>query len=618
MNAATVEYAWLGRTEDAIRTFEGALAAARSRSLVLLEGMCLLNLAEAHCEARRLGDAAAFVDRAAAVLGRLGEKRWLAAVEATRAKAHLYGSDWTRGREAATRAVALAIEAGDLHTAQIARRWLGWAFEGLGDDEAARREYEAAVAMIERFRREAVLEEMQISYLRTKLDVHEALIRVLYRLHAKDPSAGWDREALRASESSRYRSFLDQLPAPPGGEGPAAPLGAAEIQALLDEGTLLLEYFFGLEENVFLFAVAREGLAFLDLGSPTGLSDRASFLGGALRSGATGWEPTALRLRRELIEPALERFPGVRSLIVVPDGPLFGLPFEAILSAGTGEKPGAEPLVAYAPSASVLASLRRRVAAEGGPDRCDLLAVAVMRAAPTPGERAPARLPLARREAKEAARYFAPDRTVLIDDRATERTVRAAVAEGCRVAHFATHALVDPRDPGGSGLLLAPEEGGTGGAEAGDGVLTAREMAQMALPSDLVVLSGCGTGTGEIAPGEGVLGMSRAFLRAGARALLVTLWDVPDATAYEMTSLFYEEAAKGLPVAAALARARARSSPSHASAAFVLVGDGGLRLVGARRPPPRTGTILGVLLVVGGCALGISAALLALKRGTFS
>jgi CHAT domain-containing protein len=135
-----------------------------------------------------------------------------------------------------------------------------------------------------------------------------------------------------------------------------------------------------------------------------------------------------------------------------------------------------------------------------------------------------------------------------------------------------------------SGLALAGAQtwldGGALPGEAEDGLLTAEDVAGMdLLDTQLVVLSACDTGLGEVRTGEGVLGLRRAFAVAGARALVVSLWKVPDGQTQELMVDFYARVLAGEGVADALRQARlavrGRHPDSYFWGAFVCQGDPG-------------------------------------------
>jgi CHAT domain-containing protein len=124
----------------------------------------------------------------------------------------------------------------------------------------------------------------------------------------------------------------------------------------------------------------------------------------------------------------------------------------------------------------------------------------------------------------------------LVGGRASEAAVRAALP-GARLAHFATHAIVRGDDPLGSYLMLGTSSAG-GEASERDGRLTASEVAGLSLSADLVVLGACRSARGPVSS-DGIAGLTRAFMTAGAPSLVATLWDVADQTTARVMTRFY-------------------------------------------------------------------------------
>ena len=124
------------------------------------------------------------------------------------------------------------------------------------------------------------------------------------------------------------------------------------------------------------------------------------------------------------------------------------------------------------------------------------------------------------------------------------------MALGARVVHFACHARADGVDPLGSGLLLAPA-----GSDAG--LLTAAEVvSKWRLRADVVMLSACETAVGQVRRYEGMYGLARAFLFAGARSVGASLWRVEDVSTARLMGAFYRGYVAGVPKAEALRRAQ--------------------------------------------------------------
>jgi CHAT domain-containing protein len=159
--------------------------------------------------------------------------------------------------------------------------------------------------------------------------------------------------------------------------------------------------------------------------------------------------------------------------------------------------------------------------------------------------------------------------SVLVRGEATEDRAKS-LAGGARLLHFATHGELNESDPLASGLLLAP-----GGGD--DGRLEVREIFGLDLQAQLVVLSACETGLGQLSTGDELIGLQRAFLYAGTPAVVTTLWKVDDRASFVLMREFYGRLAKADPARALqeAQRAALKEFPHpFAWAAFGLTGVG--------------------------------------------
>jgi CHAT domain-containing protein len=147
---------------------------------------------------------------------------------------------------------------------------------------------------------------------------------------------------------------------------------------------------------------------------------------------------------------------------------------------------------------------------------------------------------------------------------ADERDIKALDLGVYRYLHFATHGVLAGDVPYLNQPALVLSQTADLGGE--DGFLTMSEVLKLPLRADMVVLSACQTALGREVTGEGVVGLTRAFLYAGSRAAVVSLWPVDDASTAVFMGKFYEHVKSGLPPARALARAKQelRASPAHA------------------------------------------------------
>jgi len=161
------------------------------------------------------------------------------------------------------------------------------------------------------------------------------------------------------------------------------------------------------------------------------------------------------------------------------------------------------------------------------------------------------RLPSTRQEATLIAQLYPEEARLLLGGEATEQELVRMAEEGelrrCRILHIATHALVDDERPENSALILSqvglpdPLEAALNGTRIYDGCLSAGEIVrEWKLDADLLTLSACETALGKRVAGEGYIGFAHAFLQVGARALLVSLWEVEDRSTAMLMRRFYE------------------------------------------------------------------------------
>jgi CHAT domain-containing protein/tetratricopeptide (TPR) repeat protein len=247
--------------------------------------------------------------------------------------------------------------------------------------------------------------------------------------------------------------------------------------------------------------------------------------------------------------------PGLR-LIVVPDGLLHYLPFEALLHNGRYLVEDHE--ISYNPSASFLYLWEGSGGRSDNADQMELLAIGdpVFEGYSPKRSRAVARgfgfmpLPRTRDEVQYISGLFPTDRRkLLLGKESTEAAIKREALRRYRRLHFATHSLIDEQSPWRSGVVLT-----SGGEE--DGFLDLREISRLDLDCDLVVVSACQTGRGKLLSGEGVIGLSRAFLYAGARAVIVSLWNVTDISTGQLMKSFYQHVTDGSSNVASLRRAK--------------------------------------------------------------
>jgi CHAT domain-containing protein len=413
-------------------------------------------------------------------------------------------------------------------------------------------------------------------------------------------------EALIRSKSPHYAALTQPVP-----------LTCSEIQRLvLDEETLLLEYALG-EERSYLWAVTPATVRSYELPKRIEIERCAHRVLDLILVRQGRLKETALQLRRRidsaeleyrrqaailsrmLLGPVSDQLESKR-LLVVAEGALHYLPFGALPSpARPGEDDQTTPLIANheivnLPSASALAVLRNETRKR--PPSLKILAavadpvfeaddpriggnISSIHPVPKQGEGlAVSRLPATREEANSIMALVPQGMGLKITDFDANRTVvaRPELAE-YRIVHFATHGFLNGDHPELSGLMmsLVDEQG-----RPQDGFLRLHDIYNLKLPVELVVLSACDSALGQELRGEGVVGIVRGFMYAGAARVVASLWKVEDeATAALMKRFYSLMLEEGKSPAAALRAAQldlsrqTRWQSPFYWAAFVLQGE---------------------------------------------
>ena len=270
------------------------------------------------------------------------------------------------------------------------------------------------------------------------------------------------------------------------------------------------------------------------------------------------------RLGRQLYDTLIR--PGISSrikrLIIVPDDVLYFLPFETLL---TSDRERAwlikDYSVAYAPSLSALRELIDRQRMNGHRVERDLLALGDPAFGPSEIEPVIGggdlgqdngyqdetrffRLKYSGVEIEKIACLFKPSKRIVLErDKASEENFKSQKLADFRIIHFATHAFIDDRKPSRSSIVLALDED-----PREDGFLRTREIFNLKMQADLVVLSACQTGLGQYIRGEGIEGLSRAFFYAGSSSVLLSLWAINDQASYQLLERFYVHLRSASPV----------------------------------------------------------------------
>lgn len=404
------------------------------------------------------------------------------------------------------------------------------------------------------------------------------------------------------------------------------PLTPAQMQQLLDDDTLLLEYSLG-EKQSYLWVVSHNDVLPYVLPGRAQIENAAQNFHKSLRA----WEPPrpnentrryiarrtnapqnyqrrALELSNMVLAPVSSQLAKKR-LVILADGALQYVPFGALFAPSSALHP--EPLIVnneivYQPSASALALIReapipaatKTVAVIADPvfsknDERVITANAAKTEPALPREFKRAlrdagdigsvdgsfrlgRLSSTRGEADAIVAAAPPGSSMIALDFDASRTrVLGPELKQYRIVHLATHGILNSNHPELSGLVfsLVDQHGQTE-----DGFLKLNDIYNMDLPLDMIVLSACETGLGKEVRGEGLIGLTRGFMHAGAARVVASLWKVDDDATAELMKRFYGYLLeKKMPAAAALRLAqldlrKTRSEP-YDWAGFVLQGE---------------------------------------------
>ncbi len=399
-----------------------------------------------------------------------------------------------------------------------------------------------------------------------------------------------------------------------------SPINVEGIQKQIDDNTLLLEYALG-DEKSFVWVVTPDSVKSFELPGRTTIEQAAKRFyqllteRGLVVSGETlaqrkqrldqadaEYPKAAAELSRMLLGPVAAELKRKR-LVIVSEGVLQYVPFSALPTAA-GQPLIVDHEIVTLPSASVLAVLReefanrksagktvavfadpvfsptdsRLVQASKSETPVAASLIEAQRSAAESGLADLVRLRFSRQEADEIARLSSDSRNLkALDFLANRSTATDAKLSDYRIVHFATHGLINNQNPDLSGVVLSlvDEQG-----RPQNGFLRLYDVYNLKLNADLVVLSACQTALGKEIKGEGLIGLTRGFMYAGAPRVVASFWRIDDRATADIMRRFYEAMLKvGLRPAAALRAAQVsmwrekRWHSPHYWAAFTIQGE---------------------------------------------
>ncbi|MGK2962228.1 MAG: CHAT domain-containing tetratricopeptide repeat protein [Gemmatimonadaceae bacterium] len=460
------------------------------------------------------------------------------------------------------------MELGERRSGFLADKWSAYAQLAL--IEQARGRAGEAFAVSERMRARQTMDMLARGRVpRTarasaqEQDLRRRIGLLTQRLEVSDPSeprsrdrslterlANATRVELAAAEREYARLLTSIRETDPEYHAIAAPTSRSwkDIASSLERDEVFLEYLLT-DSASLVFAVTADTVAAIDLGmNRQSLTDLADFSRKAINqpefAGARDlWRAPLRRLYSALVQPVADEglLRGKRRLIIAPHGELHFLSFASFIEPGRSDRFLIDRYeIAYTPSATVwieLGQRRLRSARDG-----------VLALAPNA-----IRLPGSRSEAVAIGRIHGRNSLVRLGPAATSQALRAALPR-VGIVHLATFGVLNRQNPLFSFIELAPSEGD-------DGRLEVNEVFGLSFSGHLVVLSACETGLGsgalaDVPPGDDWIGLVQAFLHAGARGVVASLWPVEDRATSELMEFFHQRLATGAGPVAGLAEAQ--------------------------------------------------------------
>lgn len=401
-----------------------------------------------------------------------------------------------------------------------------------GEFDLTDAQFRAALADLEAQRTALTSADNRMSYLAKLIRFYDRYINFLV-------ARGQTERALEVAESSRARVLDERLES----KSAHAPVSAAQIRELARSShAVFLSYWLGKKKS-FLWAVTADGIALHELPAESQITPLVagyrSFIE-ALRDPLQSEYPAAQKLSKILLEPVRPLLASANRVVIVPDRSLHSLNFETLPDLENPLKYLIErATVEVAPSLNMLAAHRPAAVGEA------LLLIGD----PEQAVDEYPRLPFAGAEIESISKAVAPRKPAVLDGtRAFPGAYRDAKPAQFSWIHFAAHAAGNQTSPLDSALILSRH----------DGVyqLSARDVMNVPLNASLVTLSACRSAGAKTYSGEGLVGLSWAFLRAGSRSVVAGLWDVTDRSTAALMADFYDQLAHNAAPVEALRHAK--------------------------------------------------------------
>jgi CHAT domain-containing protein len=424
-------------------------------------------------------------------------------------------------------------------------------YEDEGRSAAAHREYQSALKTIEASRSSLTRDESKLPFSNNARHVYDDYIHFLVRNRKTD-------DALRWADFSRARTLKEGLGYLPKGGSVEPPALDAPLVAR-HAGATLLFYWLG-EKQSYLWAITPRKTRLFTLPPGREIDAHVQRYRDALKvqDVLASADRDGRSLYQMLIGPAQELLQKDAKVFVIPDGSLNNLNFETlIVSESTGSDPKAlAPKLHYWIEDATIAnaSSLQVLAAVGAGKRKHERSLLIIGNSVAPNQEY-RELPQAAEQMKGVENHFSEAKIILTRENATPLGYLASSPERFSYIHFVAHGIASQFSPLDSAIVLSK-----GGAEDDSFKLYARQIVEYSkkkpLQADLVTISACySAGEGSYS-GEGLVGLSWAFLRAGAHNVVAALWEVSDASTVRLMDKFYDELEKGASPDAALRAAK--------------------------------------------------------------
>jgi len=614
-------YAQQGQNEQAIATLTQSLSLAQEVGDRTREASAQLNLGSTYHSQGNQTQAAEHYSKSLALAQQTSHRRLISQALGSLALIADDRNDYPTALRLYQESLAIARSLDDPAAEGMALNNLGYGQFNAGKLAEAETTLRTAIARLDALR-PGLSDTYRISIFDTQVHTYSLLLQVL--VAAKQPET-----ALEVAEQGRARAFVELLAGrqPTEQAGQVAPVTIAQIRQLArQQNATLVEYalvpdddfkFRGKqrtrESELLIWVVSPQGqvtlqrvdlkplwkknLSLVDvvnasrcLATTVSCQTLAQALTGAIDGvplPTPGNSETKRRtyiglqaLHQLLIAPISDRLPKNPSdrILFIPHEFLFLVPFPA-LQAADGCYLIESHTMAIAPSIQVmtLASQQADRAAQPKATKALIVGNPTMPSVDFEGEEPQPLDPLPGAEQEAIAIAKLLRTSALIGDQATEAIVKQQLPTA-KLVHLATHGLLEFSSRSSRSSLQGLEVPGAialAATSTEDGLLTASEILQLSLQADLVVLSACDTGQGRIT-GDGVIGLSRAFIGAGVPTVLVSLWAVPDTPTAQLMTHFYTELQQQPDKARALRQAILKTLDSYPGpldwAAFTLIG----------------------------------------------